>query len=526
MKKQKGISLIVLVITIIVIIILAGSVILSLSNNNPIASATEATFKSTIDSYNSELAMALSNKYVTDLAFNPDTLSAPAWDGIDANKAGTVKQYITSMKATDGSKYIIQKGKLIYIGSDTNGMNWAQNSGVGDSKISDYVVSEGVNKPKLATGMTAKKWNTTTLVWDTVATPDTDTSWYDYTNKQWANAQTADGSMWVWIPRYVYNISSGWHTSVAGTINIQFSKGINDSWNGIIDSRSSASASDFTTNGGKFTNHPAFTFGSTELTGIWVAKFEASNSSEKVKVIPNVAAWTNINESSIFDACRVMEIDNIYGWGTTGIGLDTHLTKNVEWGAVVYLSDSIYGVNNQRIWINPDINYITGRAGTTVSAMPTAVTYAYNDLTYGINASTTGNIYGIYDMSGGSWDHTSGYVDNKLSNLSIYANNLLTADLKYKDVYQVGIADTKPDNYSSAIGIKGDAIYETSTAGTGNTSWFGIHSIMPDSTVQMFLRGTCFDYSTTSGIFAFSDAPADPSTRWGFRPVLVVSNTI
>ena len=42
MKKNSGISLIVLVITIIVIIILAGAVILSLSANNPIAQATTA----------------------------------------------------------------------------------------------------------------------------------------------------------------------------------------------------------------------------------------------------------------------------------------------------------------------------------------------------------------------------------------------------------------------------------------------------------------------------------------------------
>jgi len=41
---KKGISLIVLVITIIVIIILAGAVILSLANNNPIAQATKAVY--------------------------------------------------------------------------------------------------------------------------------------------------------------------------------------------------------------------------------------------------------------------------------------------------------------------------------------------------------------------------------------------------------------------------------------------------------------------------------------------------
>ena len=45
MKKQNGISLIVLIVTIIVIIILAAVVILTLSKNNPIDSSKEATFK-------------------------------------------------------------------------------------------------------------------------------------------------------------------------------------------------------------------------------------------------------------------------------------------------------------------------------------------------------------------------------------------------------------------------------------------------------------------------------------------------
>jgi len=59
MKINKGISLIVLVITIIVIIILAGSVILSLSTNNPIDKSKEATFKTNVVEYNSELALVL-----------------------------------------------------------------------------------------------------------------------------------------------------------------------------------------------------------------------------------------------------------------------------------------------------------------------------------------------------------------------------------------------------------------------------------------------------------------------------------
>jgi len=523
-KQRRGISLIVLVITIIVIIILAGSVILSLSSNNPISSATEATFKTNLDSYNSDLSLWLANTYANDPTFNPDTISAPTWDGTVANIGETVKYYVTSMKSTDGSKYIIQKGKLVYVGSDASSISWAQNFGVEDSKISDYIVSEGVNKPKLATGMTAKKWNTSTLVWDTIASPDTDTSWYDYANKQWANAQTADGSMWVWIPRYVYNISTGWHTGTVGTINIQFSKGINDSWNGSIDSGLGASSSNFTTNLGKFTSQPAFTFGSIELTGIWVAKFEASGSTSAVDIKPNVAALRSITIDAMFTASRNMETNTRYGWTATGTGIDTHLMKNTEWGVVAYISKSIYGKTGE-VWINPNTSFLTGQAGTTVSSAGTTTTYAYDNLTYGINASTTGNISGIYDMSGGACEFTAAYVNNGDENLTTYGPSLANAASQYKDEY-ISNADTQNGNYIANLNKKGDAVYETSSAGTGATSWFNDYSNIPYSSSLFFIRGGNYNNTNFAGTFNFSSYIGSPYGNVGFRPVVLVAGSL
>jgi len=119
-SRKHGISLIVLVITIIVIIILAGAVILSLSQNNPISSATQATFKANTDTYKSELAITISSKYAQDITFNPNTLYAGTWDGNDLNKTNTVKDYIPATTVADGQKYIIQQGKLIYIGTDAS----------------------------------------------------------------------------------------------------------------------------------------------------------------------------------------------------------------------------------------------------------------------------------------------------------------------------------------------------------------------------------------------------------------------
>ena len=62
LTHKKGISLIVLIITIIVIIILAAAVILTITKNNPVSSAKEATFKEDIASIQDELSMYISKK--------------------------------------------------------------------------------------------------------------------------------------------------------------------------------------------------------------------------------------------------------------------------------------------------------------------------------------------------------------------------------------------------------------------------------------------------------------------------------
>ena len=46
-----------------------------------------------------------------------------------------------------------------------------------------------------------------------IKTTREDDEWYSYEDKKWANAQTQDGSMWVWIPRYAYRIDNSTKTT-------------------------------------------------------------------------------------------------------------------------------------------------------------------------------------------------------------------------------------------------------------------------------------------------------------------------
>jgi hypothetical protein len=350
-----------------------------------------------------------------------------------------------------------------------------------ESVDSDYVIEKGVNKPKLVAGMTPIKWDDT----EWVETNENDADWYSYdaTNKKWANARTTDGSMWVWIPRYAYQIAEGYNTSTTGTINIKFLKDTSD-----VASDGETIGRTPTYDGNKQTNyivHPAFTFGDDEVTGIWVAKFEAtaaeglSNTAagdnvtnKTVKVIPGVQSWRYITVGNAFDVCRAMETNLIYGWGEPGINIDTHLMKNIEWGAVAYLSKSSYGKETE-ITINSSSSYYTGGGDGT--------SYVSN-----VGQSTTGTIYGIYDISGGAYERTAAYVANGADNLNTYGKSIIDAADKYKDVYIV-TTDSQSNNYNNAKEKKGDAVYETSSSYSGVTSWFNDYSDMPGSSSPWFI---------------------------------------
>lgn len=130
MKLKKGMSLIILVITMIIIIILASAVMFSLSYNNPIDKATEAQFKVNVSSYKSQLAIYIDSSYVQNRSFNPNDFYALSWNGNPDNILGTVKECITNMTEYDGPNFEVRKGKLVYVGSQIDQINWVTDMGI------------------------------------------------------------------------------------------------------------------------------------------------------------------------------------------------------------------------------------------------------------------------------------------------------------------------------------------------------------------------------------------------------------
>ena len=137
LTQKRGISLIVLIVTIIVIIILAAAVILTITKNNPVSSAKEATFKEDMSNIQDELSMYLSKKY-TD---NPTS-----FDKLSVNLSGD--SMVTELPSTKKykDKVSVVKGKLVWVGETENNTEYKWFTEVtGNTSNSEIVKEEWKN---------------------------------------------------------------------------------------------------------------------------------------------------------------------------------------------------------------------------------------------------------------------------------------------------------------------------------------------------------------------------------------------
>ena len=404
---------------------------------------------------------------------------------------------------------------------------------------------------------------------------------YDTTNKKWANVMLSDGkykagnvtvgteitneddlgSMFVWIPRYAYKIVYFGSGTTAETnkqayiadrsdkskiVGYSDARGIVDATGKIPSNVTGATTSIAV--GDNYRPHPAFEsnvekggFGK-KTRGIWVAKFEATSktsSNGTNMIVPNKTSQRSVKVADIFNRSKAI--------GTSlNMTLDSHLMKNSEWGATAYLTESQYGRNGTEISVNQCEAYITGAGrglnGDSDTGNETGNNQIYNS-TYssitpiqkyngavGMLSSTTGNVYGIYDLSGGAWERVMGFYKDSSGNIhtgndngsnnsgfnGYLANgNLYTSgiDLPATKYYQ-----TYPSYNASTIG---DAIYETSNTSSGNSSWNSDYSYFVDSDYPVFIRGGVWDYSYFAGAFSFYYSDGGANSNDSFRPVLV-----
>ena len=396
--------------------------------------------------------------------------------------------------------------------------------------------------------------------------------WYDYDNKKWANAVLVSETnrdthlasepgteipmddilaFYVWVPRYKYKVwniskqagaeSTYAYNAYSEGIDIKFETGTEttgtisctynfnvDSTNGGID-LSTTTAETCTGSNGQYYTHPAFTFGSDELRGIWISKFEISSSNPTatdgggdttdltVRSLPNVNSWRNIKISDINTVIQNMQINgNIYGLSISRTNTDSHMLTNMEWGAITYLTHSKYGRcpngSCTRVTINNCQSYVTGIGGDSISASKSStscVTAANQyDGTYGKLASTTGNITGVYDMSGGAWEYVMGSMSKVTTGYTFspsntgFASNWFTNDTsKYLTTYAKDTVSSGQQSYNRAR--LGDATAEALLSATSDGGWYSNYASFPYSSTTWFFRGGSYNNSSNAGLFYF-----------------------
>jgi hypothetical protein len=177
-------------------------------------------------------------------------------------------------------------------------------------------------------------------------------------------------------------------------------------------------------------------------------------------------------------------------------------------------TDNVDGDITDKIVVSGDVN--PNLAGIYT------LTYSVSDKAGNTASSTTSNVYGVYDMSGGAYDVVAAYYDNGHDNLRQNGLSIYNAHPKYKDVYTMGSSDTQANNYTKAINKKGDAVYETSSTATGSTSWYSDRSNTPYTSAPWFIRSGIYSNTSGAGIFYFSYTAGAPNDGVGFLSVLLV----
>lgn len=315
-----------------------------------------------------------------------------------------------------------------------------------------YVDDSGANYPKLLDRMIPVIYDETAEKW---VYADIYEKWYDYDSKMWANAVVLKNGivkavgqeieeeeialMYVWIPRFKYVMfnANGEEveeqqievifendTNSTGTVKCVDAINQTDSNGNLISEICTDITNNTIVNGASTYTHPAFTFGDDEIEGFWVGKFENSTTdgtclneanenncnkdTHMIEIKANSDSLRYINISNMFTS--IQNINNNYGITDA----DSHMIKNMEWGAVAYLTQSKYGrctngVCEEVVKNNVVKNEITYTTQTGCAASQNSIERSsvceneYNTIG-GVKASTTGNVYGVYDMHGGTWD--------------------------------------------------------------------------------------------------------------------------
>jgi len=198
------------------------------------------------------------------------------------------------------------------------------------------------------------------------------------------------------------------------------------------------------------------------------------------------------------------------------------MIKNMEWGAVAYLKQSKYGLGitktvQNNYYDRNDNDYYTGWGKKSNS-------YLTN-----IDQTTTGNVYGVYDMNGGGLEFVMGNMSTIDGKFNPSESGFTNLDEKYYDKYSYN-GDT--EHYSN--GKLGDATKETIADKEDSffwkddtRAWYGVYANFPvvegETWVSSWFSrgGHAVLASHLTGIFYYGLTRGEADDDYSTRGILV-----
>ena len=550
-------------------------------NNNNVCQVYKITLKN-----NSAVTVYVNGTLTLNAKNNPNLKWAMISGTTNPTLTSTINTH-TFVTLTENELYNANQQKDYYIVlwiSETGGLQTDNGifNGVVKFEDTDSASSSSgqVNSPDLVQGLIPVSYNETTKTWVKADPDNNNNSWYDYTQKKWANAvlvneeasncddgckdtitkksrlelQNASAgteismddilAFYVWIPRYKYKV---WNKDkVVGTdsynaqttgIDIVFESDTNTTGTIVCNDYSYSAPSSTagspnetcTGSNGDYYTHPAFNLGGYDLKGFWIGKYELSSETPTAsygggssttltpRILPNVISWRDNKLSNFSTVIQNMQAsNNIYGLSTDKSTTDSHMLTNMEWGAVAYLTNSNYGRCTSgsctEVTINNCNTFTTGIGADIVSASYSSTTCTTEANKYngakGVLASTTGNVYGVYDMSGGAYEYVMGNMSSTADTYTFYPRNSGFASSWYNDysnqkyVNTYANGTTRNDQSAYNRGRLGDATGEV--VASNGSGWYNGIAYFPYSSNPWFMRGGNYSNGSTAGVLGFN----------------------
>ncbi len=353
-------------------------------------------------------------------------------------------------------------------------------------------------------------------------------NWYSYSQKKWANAATIKADKlpaykqapigseisnddvmgyFVYIPRYQYQ------TQTLSYSTTNYPKAFRIQLQTVEDTKSRR---EDVRKAGDWVTPPAFTFGSKELNGIWVAKHEAGQDTENitntldynVTFKPDQASRRGQNVSNQLKSSLGLITTHNLSTTTTGFPsntettnyglMDSHMMNGDAWGATAMFSQSLYGVcTNANCTI--DNTAATGRANAKAQKVWNNA-YSNANTTAVANGGTGSKRTGCGRYNGGD-----SYLDN---NSPEYTSGAAPCVQWYTAEGQLSSTTNSVEGTSTGIGgLK-------TPAGTRNHAYYGLYDLAGGA-----FEYTLANYNCVPGTSGFTQAelgttgsPCNPST--------------